>query len=105
MLASKTQEMARANSVGPRQCANLLWAIATLQGLLPELQESVPALLANMEALLSTTQDRRMFKEQEMSNTIWAAATLKLDKAEIEPIVAVVLERMKTSPGKFKEQE
>eukprot|EP00971_Amphidinium_carterae_P310475 6169580-Amphidinium_carterae.1 len=44
------------------------------------------------------------FIEQGLSNTIWAAATLKLDKAEIEPIVAAVVERMKTSPGKFQEQ-
>eukprot|EP00971_Amphidinium_carterae_P157123 3114523-Amphidinium_carterae.2 len=39
MLASKTQEMARANLVGPRECANIMWASATLQGSLPELQE------------------------------------------------------------------
>eukprot|EP00971_Amphidinium_carterae_P071238 1408832-Amphidinium_carterae.1 len=45
------------------------------------------------------------FKEQELSNTIWAAATLKLYKAEIEPMVAAVVDRMKTSPGKFSEQE
>eukprot|EP00971_Amphidinium_carterae_P137742 2730234-Amphidinium_carterae.1 len=45
------------------------------------------------------------FTEQELSNTIWAAATLKLDKADIEPMVAAVVERMKTSPDRCNEQD
>eukprot|EP00971_Amphidinium_carterae_P002904 56884-Amphidinium_carterae.1 len=44
------------------------------------------------------------FSEQGLSNTIWAAATLKVNKAEIEPIVAPVANRTETSPGKFSEQ-
>eukprot|EP00971_Amphidinium_carterae_P050851 1001576-Amphidinium_carterae.1 len=44
------------------------------------------------------------FTEQGLSNTLWAAATLKVDKTEIEPVIAAVADRMKKRPDKFIEQ-
>eukprot|EP00971_Amphidinium_carterae_P317383 6309950-Amphidinium_carterae.1 len=40
-----------------------------------------------------------------MSNIFWAAATIGLDKQEIQPIVAALVGRMRTDAGKFNEQD
>eukprot|EP00971_Amphidinium_carterae_P307514 6111095-Amphidinium_carterae.1 len=44
------------------------------------------------------------FNEQGLSNTAWAAAKLGLDKHDVKPIIAAVVDRTKQTPHKFNPQ-
>eukprot|EP00971_Amphidinium_carterae_P168345 3335710-Amphidinium_carterae.1 len=48
--------------------------------------------------------DADKFTEQGLSNILWAAAKVGLNKHQIRPIVHAVVERLRSAPGEFEVQ-
>eukprot|EP00971_Amphidinium_carterae_P344192 6484421-Amphidinium_carterae.1 len=104
-LVRKTQEMAEAKKLNARAFASLFWAIAKLSKSCPVLVQSIPTLLKAFpvdEAYDSGAVG--VFNGHDMSNMMWAAATLLLSREDVGPMLRAVLDRMRYAPELFNEQ-
>ena len=98
-LASRIEVLIKANEVGPRELANVLWAFA-------KVFVAVRAVLVIMPALVgAVTAKSKGMKAQELANSLWAAAQLQDACPEVLEMLPALVARIPGKAGDMKPQE
>ena len=90
-LAGRIEVLIKANEVGPRQVANVLWAFAKLFVAIPTVLVTMPALVRAVAA------NTKGMEEQALANCLWAAAQLQDACPEVLEMVPALVKQI---PGK-----
>ena len=92
-LAGRIEVLIKANKVGPRELANVLWAFA-------KMFLSVPAVLVAMPALVrGVAAKAKGMNAQDLSNSLWAAAHLQDACPKVVEIVPALVAQIPSQAG------
>ena len=90
-LASRIEVLIKANEVGPRELANVLWAFAKMFAAIPAVRGAMPALVRGVAATA------KGMNAQALANSLWAAAQLQDACPEVLEIAPALVAQI---PGK-----
>ena len=98
-LASRIDGLIKANEVGPRELANVLWAFAKMFVAIPAVLVIMPALVRGVAAKAKGMNAR------DLANSLWAAAQLQDACPEVLEMVPALVAQVRSKAGDMKPQE